>query len=382
MSANERLAITGLGMVTPVGLSVEASCAAFRAGITRFTPVFGKYIDDDRGQPVPATGGRVPLEWFHGGPVEDEYPGHEAWKLPIPPPSHAFVTPGTARLVELALPAAHEAWNAARVADRAPRTIGLYLGVDEAEDGRALLDALAKQFGVTFAVERVDALGRASGLAALHRAARHLREERIEVALVGGVDSWVRADALERLIEAGRLRDDDHPQGTIPGEGAAFVVIESTPPAGVKPLVWLTGSAVAEEPSADTEDASEGVGLTQALRKVRAGATLASFPRILCDLNGDRYRAMEWAYSLIRALPDLKQDKQREPWGPEETERWHPAEYTGDTGAASGIINLAWAATALRKGYAHSDDALIWGGSEGRLRAAALITRMTSRERS
>lgn len=382
MSANERLAITGLGMVTPVGLSVEASCAAFRAGITRFTPVFGKLIDDDRGQPVPALGGRVPFEWFHGGPREDEYPGHEAWKLPIPPPSHAFVTPGPARLAELALPAANEAWRAAKLADRAPRSLGVYLGVDEAEDGRTIIDALARELRVGFAVERVDALGRAAGLAALHRAARHLREGRIEVALVGGVDSWVRAEALEQLIAAGRLRDDDHPQGTIPGEAGAFLVIERAPGAGMRPLAWLAGSGVAEEPSAGTEDASEGVGLTQALRKALAAAALEKFPRVVCDLNGDRYRAMEWAYSLVRALPHLKQDKQREPWGPEETERWHPAEYIGDSGAASGIVNVAWAITAMRKRYAGIDDALIWGGSEGRLRAAAIVTIRDTRERS
>ncbi len=382
MSANDLLAITGLGMVTPVGLGVEASCAAFRAGITRFTPVFGKLIDDERGQPVPAVGGRVPLEWFHGGPVEDEYPGHEAWKLPIPPPSHAYVTPGAARLAELSLPAASEAWRNARMADRAPRSIGIYLGVDEAEDGRAVIDALGRTLHTAFALERVDALGRASGLAALHRAARHLREGRIEVALVGGVDSWVRAEAIERLVANGRLRDDDHPQGIIPGEGAAFVVLEASPPSGIKPLAWLLGSGVAEEPTAGTEDASEGMGLTEALRKARAGVDMKTFPRVVCDLNGDRYRAMEWAYSLVRALPDLKQDKKSAPWGPEETDRWHPAEYIGDSGAASGIINLAWAVTAMRKGYALIDHALVWGGSDGILRAAALVTTRSTRERS
>ena len=370
MSANERLAITGLGMVTPVGLSVEASCAALRAGVTRFTPIFGKFIDDAKGNPVPASGGRVPLEWFHGGPVEDEYPGHEAWKLPIPPPSHAFVTPGAARLVELAMPAASEAWNAARLADRAPRAIGLYLGVDEAENGRGVIEALTKQLGVTFAVERVDSLGRAAGLAALHRAARHLREGRIDVALVGGVDSWVRAEALENLVETGRLRDDDHPQGIIPGEAAAFVVLEAAPPTGVRALAWLAGSGVAEEPTAGTEDASEGVGITQALRKTLASGNTKHFPRVVCDLNGDRYRVMEWTYGLVRVLGALEPLED----GPGSNEAWHPADCIGDTGAASGTVNLAWAITAMRKGYGRSRESLVWGGSDGVLRAAALVS--------
>ncbi len=375
MSEQPPIAITGMGMMTPVGLSVAASCSAFRAGITRITPVFGKMLTDDENQPVPATGGRVPLEWFTGGPIEDEYPGHEAWKLPIPPPSHAFVTPGPARLLELAGPAAAEAWKQARADDQAPRTVGLYLGLDEHDEARALADGLGDALRVSFVLQRADRLGRAAGLAALHRAVRHMVEGRVEVALVGGVDSLVRPEAIDRLAAEGRLKSEDHPQGVAPGEAAAFLVLEAAPRS--KALAWITGTGVAEEPTAGTEDANEGVGLTRALRTARAAAGAnepSNFPRLVCDLNGDRYRAMEWAYALIRALPDLKQDKRSDPWGPEETERWHPAEYTGDTGAASGVTNAVWAVTAMRAGYAHTRDALIWGASDGPLRAAAFLT--------
>lgn len=375
MSEQPPIAITGMGMMTPVGLCVAASCSAFRAGITRLTPVFGKMLTDEENQPVPPSGGRVPLEWFLGGPIEDEYPGHEAWGLPIPPPSHAFVTPGAARLLELAAPAAAEAWRQARVDDQAARPVGLYLGLDETDDARDLADALSSALRITFTLQRADKLGRAAGLAALHRAMRHLAEGRIEVALVGGVDSLVRPEAIDRLVAAGLLKSESHPQGVAPGEAAAFLVLEASPRA--RALGWVTGTGVAEEPTAGTEDANEGVGLTRALRAARAAAGAnepSHFPRLVCDLNGDRYRAMEWAYALVRALPDLKQDKRSDPWGPEETERWHPAEFIGDSGAASGIVNTAWAVTAMRAGYAHTRDALIWGASEGALRAAALLT--------
>ena len=221
MSEQPPIAITGMGMMTPVGLCVAASCSAFRAGITRLTPVFGKMLTDEENQPVPPSGGRVPLEWFLGGPIEDEYPGHEAWGLPIPPPSHAFVTPGAARLLELAAPAAAEAWRQARVDDQAARPVGLYLGLDETDDARDLADALSSALRITFTLQRADKLGRAAGLAALHRAMRHLAEGRIEVALVGGVDSLVRPEAIDRLVAAGLLKSESHPQGVAPGEAAA-----------------------------------------------------------------------------------------------------------------------------------------------------------------
>ena len=363
--------VTGMGLVSPVGLSAAASCAAFRTGLARIGPVHGQLFEDASGDPAPALGGRVPLEWFEGGPEEVEYPGHESFGLPAPPPSHLFVEPGAARLVALALPAADEAWRQARLDDRAPRAVGLYLGLDESDAPEPLADALSAALGTTFAVVRGDRWGRAGGLAALHRAARHLAEGRIDVALVGGVDSLVRPEVLERLTEAGLLKSEDHPQGIRPGEAAAFLVLEPGGVPGVTSRGQLLGSAVTEEPTAGTLDANEGVGLTRALRGAReaAGASLPHFPRVVCDLNGDRYRAMEWAFALVRALHDLEPAE----GGPGATERWHPAECIGDTGAASGLVNAVWGLTAMRRGYAKSRTTLVWGASEGPLRAAVVL---------
>ena len=379
MSRAAPLAITGLGLLSPVGLSAAASCAAFRAALARLGPVRGTLIDDDAGDATPAIGGRVPLEWFDGGPIEDEYPGHELFGAIMPPPSHEFVSEGATRLAEIGVPAAEEAWRQARLGERKPRATGVYLGLDERDEPAPLADALAAALGASFAIVRGDRFGRAAGLAALHRAARHLREQRVDVALVGGVDSLVRPEAIQRLAAAGTLKCDDNPQGVAPGEAAAFVVLEAEPPQGVRPLAWLHGTGVAEEPSAGTEKANEGVGLTRALRAARAAAGGGGphFPRVVCDLNGDRYRAMEWAYALIRALPDLKQ---RPPDGPGETERWHPAGCIGDAGAASGIVNLVWGVSAMRKDYARSDVTLVWGASDGPLRAAAFAGRRETPE--
>lgn len=365
------LVITGMGLVSPVGLSAAASCAAFRAGVARIGPVHGQLFEDASGDPAPATGGRVPLEWFEGGPIEEEFPGHEAFALPAPPASHLFIDRGAHRLIELALPAADEAWRQARLDDRAPRSMGLYLGLDEADEPAPLADALSAALGVPFAVVRGDRWGRAGALAALHRAARHLREGRVDVALVGGVDSLVRPEVLERLTEGGVLKSDDHPQGILPGEAAAFLVLEAQPAAGVPAIGRLLGSAVGEEPTAGTDDANEGVGLTRVLRGAReaAGTALPAFPRVICDLNGDRYRAMEWAYALVRALHDLEPAEE----GPGATERWHAAECTGDTGAASGLVGAVWGLTAMQRGYARSGTTLVWGASDGRLRAAAVL---------
>jgi hypothetical protein len=66
------VAITGIGAVTPVGLSARATATALRAGISRIGPVMSSQVDGEAGATLPATGGRAPLEWLEGGPKVDE----------------------------------------------------------------------------------------------------------------------------------------------------------------------------------------------------------------------------------------------------------------------------------------------------------------------
>src|ERR1035437_8737352 len=88
------ISITGIGAVTPVALSAPASAAAFRAGIARLARLDAEESGGPEG-PVPLrTGGRAPLEWFDGGPRIQEWPGHERFEPPIPPPDHLIIDDG------------------------------------------------------------------------------------------------------------------------------------------------------------------------------------------------------------------------------------------------------------------------------------------------
>jgi len=322
--------LTGLGAVTPVGLSAPATCAALRAGVPRML-TFEGWTDDGPDPNPEFVAGRVPMERLLGL-VEEKWPGHERWNLTLPRP-HVLIEPDATRLLTLAPPAAEEAWDAAgRPAGRA----GIYLGLDENDSATAVADAVGDRLNKTFELVRGDKLGRAAGLASLHRAARHLAEGRVDVALVGAVDSRMRRASIARQIDRGTLHHDKNPAGVIPGEAAAFVVLQP--------------------------------GLTLALRKARERARrLEAWPRIVCDLNGDRYRALEWSLVVVRALGDL-------PEGPASGPEWLPAEWIGDTGAASGLVGVIWAVTAMRKGYARASQALVWGASDGPLRAAAILS--------
>ena len=57
-----QIVITGRGLITPVGLSTAASCAALRAGIARLQELPAGLVDPASNEEKPICGGLVPIE--------------------------------------------------------------------------------------------------------------------------------------------------------------------------------------------------------------------------------------------------------------------------------------------------------------------------------
>jgi 3-oxoacyl-[acyl-carrier-protein] synthase-1 len=325
------------------------------------------FVDGELLGHVPVIGGRVPTERFEEGYVPDEWPGHDRFEIPPPPSREKLVVPGTERLVELALPAAREALADARPARFRGEKIGLYLGMDENDAPDSLVEALKGVLGDPVETVVVIPAGRASALAAISAARADLLDGKVHGALAGGVDSLIRGPVLVRLEEAGFLKSESAPQGVIPGEAAAFLYLESGEGArkrGARVLSRFISAGTSVEPTAGTNDPNRGEGLTCVLRQVcRDAGGLEAPPLVICDLNGDRYRALEWAMASVRTVGRLHGDM----------EILHPADCIGDCGAASGALNAVWAIVSFLKGYAGADRVLVWGGSEGKMRAAAVF---------
>jgi len=368
VSTPRDIVVTGLGSVSPVGLCVQAMCAALRAGIARLSEIETHFVGGGLLGKVPVIGGRVPTERFEEGYAPDEWPGHDRFEVPSPPSREMLVAPGTERLVELAVPAAREAMADARPARIREERIGLYMGMDENDDPASVVEALKAVIGEDV-LERVVVVpaGRAAALAAASAALADLREGKVHGALAGGVDSLIRGPVLARLDAAGILKSESAPQGVIPGEAAAFLFLENGESArkrGAKGVARLLSAGTNVEPTAGTNEPNRGAGLTRVLHEVcRDAGGLKAPPLVVCDLNGDRYRALEWAMSSVRTVGKLHGDMAV----------WHPADCIGDCGAAGGALNAVWAVVAFAKGYAGSDRALVWGASDGGTRGAAVL---------
>lgn len=348
------VAVTGLGMVTPVGLTAPASLASLRARISRIGDLPSFQVPNASGEMQPATGAEVPI-----------IPGNRQ---------------GPARLIRLAECALREAVTEARLS-RGQRC-ALYLGTAAPHPaGRVLPYAqiLSEELGgviaglVGAATVYLFEAGRASALQAIRKAASALTLEKSppeesppEVVIVGGVDSLISPLTLSFLKANGRLREGGKSTGILPGEGAGFLVLEKPENAvrrGAKVIAYIEAAAGGVD-STPVEKPTRAVVLGHVLRAVSAKVKDDPAPIIISDLNGERQRAYEWMFASVRA-----------PFYHSGTPHWRPSESIGDAGAASGAVASAWAVAALCQSYTRADQAVVWGASDEGAREALILQR-------
>ena len=348
--------IRSIGMVTPVGLSAPQTAASVRAGIGRLSE---SYISDRFGDPL-----------IMGLADEEQLP------------------PLVEALEDRRLSTRHE--RLARLAGQAlvealgglpNQPVPLLLGIAEARSearhpvGTELLEILSTQAGRKFDVSRSRTypLGRAAGLVALDDALTLIDRREAEYVLVGAVDSYLDTGLLEALDREGRLKAGALPDGFVPGEGAAFVLVAAAG-AGRRQksecLARISGIGRGRETGhIYSQESHRGEGLAAAFRALFDAVPLEGpANRIECvfsGLNGESFWAKEWGVAKIRSA-----DRFREQFRVE-----HPADCMGDPGAALGLVMLGLAAFDLARGRRHS-PCLVWCASDREERAVALLSRV------
>jgi 3-oxoacyl-[acyl-carrier-protein] synthase I len=344
--------ITGIGMVTPAGYSASAACAAIQAGITRFAELDAQTLPGDDGAPAPVVGSSI-----QG--VTDG-------------------TRGLGRFTRLAADALRDLMETGGLPESGFATAGFYLalpppdrpGADPrlASDLGARLERWCHIKGAA-ARTRLFPGGHAAFIEALAAALRDLGRGTFTAAVVGGVDSLVEPETVQFLHAQGRIKTPDTKVGLIPGEGAAFALIETPLRArarGAVALCSIEAPSTAVEPVTITSrDPCDGSGLSAAMTQTlsQLDDQGAETGLVLTDLNGEPYRAEELGYAMVRALHHVKTPFRI----------FHAADCIGDTGAAASPIAACAGARALHRGYARTSHALLSASSDGGLRGAVYL---------
>jgi 3-oxoacyl-[acyl-carrier-protein] synthase-1 len=267
------------------------------------------------------------------------------------------------RLLQLAIPALTEACEAAQISAPLP----VFLAVPEQRCGRPypalepFLKVLASQidYPLDLITSRVFPMGRSAGMNALNEAIKLLLNSPLERIIVGGVDSFFDTMLLGALDEEDRLSSSTTMRGFVPGEGAAFVVLEKSADAGLK----LSSPGVAEEPGHMYSEATcLGDGLSTAVAEAVANLD-QPVQTVLCSMNGEPGHVKEWGIAQLRNSQAFH----------ERLQLHHPAECYGDLGAATAPTLLALSVLGLEKGY-YQGPALVWCASDYEQRGAVVIS--------
>jgi 3-oxoacyl-[acyl-carrier-protein] synthase I len=337
VSANP-IAILKTGLVTSVGLSAPATCAALRAKLSN--PSETRFIDSGGG-------------WIMAHQVTLEQP----WR-------------GLTKLAKMAALAIEEALEGVPQTDW--DRIPLLLCVAEADrpgrqDGLddTLFTNIRSELGVQFALQSaVVAHGRVGVAVALAQARALLAQGPAKRVLIAATDSFVSWPTLSHYEREGRLLTPRNSNGFMPGEGAGALLVGASE--GGAGELLCTGIGFARELAhLDSGEPLRAEGLSQAIKAAlaEAGCEMHHMDFRITDLSGEQYYFKEAALALSRTLRQRK----------EEFDIWHPAESTGEQGAAAGTAVIALADAACRKAYTKGPNILAHMANDSGQRAALAL---------
>lgn len=198
--------------------------------------------------------------------------------------------------------------------------------------------------------------------------------------LIAAVDSYACTETLLAMHAAGRVLSSVNPHGLIPGEAACAVLVarpgastEVAPrfsnrqmKAAADPhaTLFCTGLGIAQELAvAGGAAPNRAIALSAAIHMALGGLPPDSGAvglRISGQSSEDFY-AKEFALATARTNVAA-------------TPLWMLADSLGETGAAAGLLALAWAYAAAHKGYAPSSNMLCLMASDEGERTAALLS--------
>ncbi len=341
--------IVAVAARTAVGLTAESTAAAVRAGVSRICQ--HPFMLD-------AAGDKLRCGYDRG----------------IDPALF-----GADRMFSLARRALAEAAAKLTRQRPCPVPVRVLLALPEPRPGFSSQDAsrLARRLGEVpptrlpaVRVEQTEA-GHAGALGGLERAVHDIGQGVEDLCFVGGVDSYLEEETIDWLDAERRLARAEIRSGFPPGEGAAMLAVASDAARSALALPSLarirTVACAREKRDPKCDAGLLGEAMTEAIRRAagalrRPGEILAD---VYCDINGERSRADDWAFALLRTASAFRDG----------TDYRTAVSQCGDIGAASAALSCVLAVQAWQRGYANGPLALACGSSWTGLRGAAILER-------
>ncbi len=369
LTAHQDLAIVAIGMATPLGVTAAGACAASRAGIMRISPVLEfEVFDEENLESVPVAA-HVTTNYTDGftglgrlarlGQLAlQDLRANAPWESDDTTPT-GFLVSVTDGYLE------HEYLD--RSGEHGPE------GPDA--DRRRWLDALEEHLlpnltaasGVTVEPESIRLIpdGAAGFVAALREADRFLESGAVERCIVGAIDSRSDPAFIPALIGLDLLKTPSAPSRAIPGEAAAFVIVERGRVASERGHATLAtiGSSALTKDTCDLlgEEVSDGRALASVICECSAAASASGSPvgLLIGDIDGNERRSQDLGHAIIR----LPEEIRNVPF-------WTTGEGFGSVGAATPAVATCLGVRAFARGYAPTAGLIAFASGEDGARVA------------
>lgn len=344
-----KIAVTGVGMISPVGLNAIQSCASINAGLTRkqeMSEIYYCMADDpdfEDGTELVA----APIAYLN----------HMRGKYASPAEWLAYIAgKGFSDLME-----------STDFNDNNFSETGLFISLPPkvTEKSSEMQEEFIYHFHNMiekdiFPYEEYCFAGNTGVFSMIESAGKKLNDGTIKYAIIGGVESCLFPGWLEELDEDYRIKSERNIDGYTPGEAAAFLLLEQANNTQAENRNLCLIDRIASEKNLDTS-IPKGSVLVELIRKILKDTTKP--PVIFCDLNGESKRMQEWGY-----VKTTLGDKLGNPVLIE-----HPANIIGDTGAASGAVLIIMSIYFLQKKYEKQGAAIIFTASDNDERSVIFL---------
>lgn len=332
------VSLSCLSMISPVGYTPQSAAAALRAGISAFRELPYRHRDGDNimGAMVPAV---------------------------------AVETRGRERLMALAhlvfetLP---QEFIESLPWDHMPLLLCLPETQRPGPRSKEIVSNLSLGNGKALRPSQILCIegGSTAAFQAIEQARQMLATTSIPACLILAIDSLIDARVLAWLDADYRLKTSEQTDGVIPGEAGCLIIVGRTPIA--RTSVTLCGIGLAQEmATVRNEEPFLGKGLASALRMALAEAEIEmhQVDFRISDVAGESYAFEELVLAQTRLMRQVRSSQPL----------WHPADCIGDCGAATGLIQFAWAEQAFARDYAPGDIVALHGSSAFGARATAVL---------
>ncbi len=202
-----------------------------------------------------------------------------------------------------------------------------------------------------------------------------------QAVLFGGVDSLVDTVSCTDLALAGRIMTAGSSEGLIPGEAAAYLLLQPADAHPVGVLAHIGGASQAEEPHSGRADSQKMVGLAAAaeLALCQGRLSASALGGVVIPFGAETSGTLEWYQASLKLWPPAQGEApevatpQSEPKAPREEMSLHVA--LGETGAATFPLSLALACARFEFDHPVMKHLLVCDAGDATLRGAVLLQR-------